>query len=556
MYKKYKIIKKTQKGGNEYYDTKLHDDPHNTILELELMHDQGKSKIKNKDFLNMLTLDDIKITNTNIEDVEGYLREKIIDYSIGDDTETLKNFFNSNIVNDIKKQKITLNEYKMVFDNSRDNKPVRITLEVLFNLKDSKNTFIGICEKMLRSKNIKISNDKFIENNKLKEFYLLEAIQIGFDPIDKNKLINYNIFHDLDDYEKKILSYYKKDNIKNINLEEKYILGLVNNLDKFMKEIQLTLNVLKNIFNVINNQSSYNLSTASKLYLGKYILKVPILSITAYINNIFDNDLTLIEKFKLLIEERIHYITLIYSMKEARDTYYLEEIKNMIQKDNIKPIFITLDRILAYRCILYGISVIHYSINGITILGINKDDNINIIGNPFELFIRNDQDNEMINKYNTQDKKDLINKIINNPIITLQIQKGGNIEFKDLQFNFNDINTTKLDNLYDDTIVHNIYKLSLYIDTIDDLIKIIFNIENKYNKSSKFIDHIIQIGSKSTISINKLRALFIIYFYHLYQLNHLDTPINIQDNIKLYKKYFDEIDNKEILNLINNYFLI
>ena len=74
-------------------------------------------------------------------------------------------------------------------------------------------------------------------------------------------------------------------------------------------------------------------------------------------------------------------------MKEARDSFYIQEMLEIQKNNNNNIIFITTDKILTFRCVFNKISVINILNGMIRYLIICKDSNIKVIGNPFEIFV-------------------------------------------------------------------------------------------------------------------------------------------------------------------------
>ena len=116
-------------------------------------------------------------------------------------------------------------------------------------------------------------------------------------------------------------------------------------------------------------------------FLTQYYAYMDLDSQISYLKKIENDKDLFLRLYNTNINKRI--ISIIVSMKEARDTLYIEELKQI--KDSI---FITIDRNTAYRCVINKISVILVS-GGIAkfIYIVNSDKtSFNLYGNPFYIF--------------------------------------------------------------------------------------------------------------------------------------------------------------------------
>jgi hypothetical protein len=174
-------------------------------------------------------------------------------------------------------------------------------------------------------------------------------------------------------------------------------------------------NTIKDILYISNFKKISNKDTTVKLDITnlnnndyfKDILKLNDINHISY-----DMLLNISNKFWSSKSKDIEKI--VFSMKEARDSYYIQEILEM-NKDKKQNIFITSDKILTFRCLLNKISVIN-TLNGIIRYIVLFDNNkFRIIGNPFEIF-DNTKDNIII-----QEPNNMISHILSNPTIKLKL---------------------------------------------------------------------------------------------------------------------------------------
>lgn len=233
-------------------------------------------------------------------------------------------------------ENININKKNNNDDNDENNGNENIT-----NIQDSYNK---LKNKIITNDKIKIIESNFYnEDGNLKEEYILESLLIGFD-YKKNKLLN---FRDLKSIEKvkilipDLLDFFKL--IFDFNDSQ---------TDSFYK--------LKNIIKKIK------LNDLSKIIKYKKIKKRK-------------NELTKVEvdKFNEITNIMNNIRSIIYSMKEMRDWFYVKEIvkKNYDNtlEDNI--IYCTSDSINLFRSILYNISTINLHNNNIKY--ITRYENIN-----------------------------------------------------------------------------------------------------------------------------------------------------------------------------------
>jgi hypothetical protein len=129
---------------------------------------------------------------------------------------------------------------------------------------------------------------------------------------------------------------------------------------------------------------------------------------------------------KISLKESVEKV--VFSLKEARDIYYIEEIKILMTKNlNKKYILVSGDLVQSYRAIISNISTINVLLSIIRFMGIYNLNKLNIIGNPFELISSN---KEIVNKYLDDNiKKDIIKNILSNPIINLRRNVSFNTKY-------------------------------------------------------------------------------------------------------------------------------
>ena len=103
-----------------------------------------------------------------------------------------------------------------------------------------------------------------------------------------------------------------------------------------------------------------------------------------------------------------------------------------------KILFVTNDLILSLRAFHENISCIHTYNSKIQFIGLYQNNNLFFMNNPFELIIKgnyeNHQDFSNLNKL--EEKKELIQKILSNPIAILKLSHRKQINSKYLNYNF------------------------------------------------------------------------------------------------------------------------
>ena len=362
---------KNENNFKEYLKNNLYDG----LLNIDFLHDNNSSKIKKNSFFDMINEKKIKIyTETKPTDLENFIHNELIDLVNGDSTTIFKNIF-TNTKNDNKQ--INLSNYTVVLDKSVDNLEMKNKLTVIFGITKYENTFIGTCEKFLNNKNVIIDDKFLLPTKKLKKQYLIEAIKIGFLPISLNNIINYNSLNSNDDKiifkEICVIKQYIDETIKLINTDE---------IDIF-KDYKTALLTAQIFLNDINNIDDIKIKYKDKTT----------------------------DTYKIVE-------SIVMSLKETRDIYYIEEIKQKMDSKN-KYILVTGDMIQSYRAIIENISTINVVLTIIRFLALyDNNEQLKIIGNPFELISTNA--NIRNNYMNDENKKEIIKKILSNPIITLR----------------------------------------------------------------------------------------------------------------------------------------
>jgi hypothetical protein len=440
----HKIIVTEPKVGPDF-NVDFNNDVDKGIMKLEFSHDLKKDKIINKTFYDLVNNNEIKINDNLVNNPEDYLQYLLLNNK----TELFSNYKIDTSTTEIS----DLSNYNAIFDNLLLTNNLATKLYNLFKIKSYSETFIQNCEQFInkynkRLQNIEeptqniakasktrkiISNEFKTEKGELKPEYLLEAILIGFLPISQNKLIKFSVFNKNTEF------------TKEIEIELKLLLQFCQEINKIInklsKEDQIIIDYLKDpiikdylkdidiVNQNINNLFELNINNLSNIIKDNMISK----------NLISDNKFT-VSNDKIQQELYLLYIKdierVVFSMKEARDSYYIKEITNMELKrkkiinssknkydSNIKKenIFVTTDKILTFRCIINKIPVINILNNIIRYIVIFDDSQpharkLRLIGNPFEIF-----DNNIENKIKPKVSSDIVTTIIKNPILKLSV---------------------------------------------------------------------------------------------------------------------------------------
>ncbi len=379
----------------------------NGLMNMDLFHDNPVVKVKTNGFYDMINEKSVDIYTGSVpDDLENFIHNELVDL-VNNEENILQNLF---VKNQVGKSGLNgLENYIGILDKSADNNEMKAKLEKIFQIKKFEQTFIGNCEMFLNNNSTKIFPEFMDENSNLKTEYLIESIKIGFLPIGKNKLINFNSF----------------SKGKPLELFEELII-----FNQFISE---SLSVIKQL--KLKNEFYKDFTDELKIIKKKIGKIKKITDLNQYTND---------EKLVKLVEK------IVFSLKEARDIFYIEEIKaKMLSQPKFQYILITGDIIQSYRAILSNISTINLVLSIIRFMGIYNGNKLDFIGNPFELITTNELANADYIKSKT--KKNIIESILANPIISLK--KIGEIKFNGKY------------------LVNNYYKLSdvNYLKTLSEL---------------------------------------------------------------------------------------
>lgn len=421
---------------NTKFDEEFKKDIYSGIMQLEFVHDLGKNNIKNKIFYDLIKKKEIIINETVPSDSEDYIMKQILNFNDG----VFKNNYSlDNTEFNIK----SIADYHIVFDNVTYSDNLINKLKVIFGINNYYETFVGSCEKMIQNKN-KLS-DQFFDNGKLKFKYIKESIIIGFLPISQNRLINYIPFK-----------------------------NFTNKLESIEEELKILHTFCKEFF-VLYEENKIQIK--EELY-SDFILLIK--GVNEALNEYFS---VADDKKSFIYNYKRNYIEkLVYSMKEARDSYYIEELEEILN-ENKKTIFVTTDKILTYRCILKNIPVINITNFMIKFIVLFDNNKLRIIGNPFELL---DTDNPT--KYQTEKTKSIINNILGNPIF--KIKKDMEIHSKYIKTKYNLLDKHFTRKVYD-ILYNSLYDIKEYDITKNESILIfnyLSNIGEEIHTYNDFID--------------------------------------------------------------------
>lgn len=355
---------KPQNEDREKFENDFIKDLHTNIMKLEFMHDLKSKKVRDKTFYDLLKQNVITIENNIPEDREEYLQELIMNRHHNDLKKSLLD--DKTIVTNTP----SFSDYGMVFDNLTFRSTNIKKLQKLFGVTDYYETFIGNCEKFIKSPNATLSLT-FLNDGELKSEFLHRAVLIGFLPKSKNSLLAFAPYNDYTEYN---LAFEKQ-----LKLLLKFC-NEVNECKNKLKFIEIQLKFLNEILEM-KDKLECLINTKTIKEKGVYY-----------------------EEIKKIVER------VIFSMKEARDSSYIDEMLT-IKKNGEKPMFITTDRILTFRCILNKIPVINILNGIIRYIADYRGNKLRIIGNPFELF------DDSINP-NPQTEA-IIRKILRSPVLQI-----------------------------------------------------------------------------------------------------------------------------------------
>ena len=503
-YLKYKIKYINHKDKKaQLFKSMINNDINKGLLNIDFLHDLPSDKIKNKEFYNMIDEDIITIYNgSQPEDLESFIHNEIIDLINGEESVVDKLFKKVNDMNnEITKD---LSQYTVILDKSADNIEIVNKLKSIFSITNFEDTFIGNCERFLNNKNATI-NKKYIGKKYLKPEYMLEAIKVGFLPISINRIINFNaivsknpqtIYDELMLIKQYILETYelfkkKKFNFKNDNFSDQFIDFLLKLLDDINNNIKH-----------INDITSYYMNTDKNM--------------------------------KLMVER------LVFSLKESRDIYYIEEIKQLKTINPTKPyLLVSGDLVQSYRAIIDEISTINLMLSMIRFIALYKNNTVSFIGNPFEHFSSNVKIIDSDIK-----KKEIIQHILSNPIIRL----NKNIKLNSKYISMGIIHNKQYldyiaDIIKDDKFIPSGIKEQSY-DLYNDMEKEISSTTTNIDIKKKIMDHLLLFAKNNIMNETDLINCFIILRQMIgYDISNdsIDKTINIiETNLDRIKKDYPD----------------
>lgn len=399
-YLKYKIKymnhkEKNEKEFKEFINKNISDG----LINIDFLHDNPSSKVKGKEFYDMINNKEINIYNkSKPEDLEHFIHNELIDLVVDENDTIFKNIF---VKNESNNKLENLSEYICILDKSVNNDEMILKLKTIFSIEYFEQTFVGNCEKFLTS-TVNASIDKMFLTTKknLKPEYVVEAIKIGFLPLSKNQIINFNALN---------------------NTNSQTVLNELNKIKLYIDETLVAIKKVKEYFGI----DFAEIFIITLKNLKKRLLLIN--NIDDVKNKYFIDD----DKNKNFFNEpplKESVEKVVFSLKEARDIYYIEEIKTLMTKNlNKKYILVSGDLVQSYRAIISNISTINVILSIIRFMGIYTLNKLNIIGNPFELISSN---KEIVNKYLDDNiKKDIIKNILSNPIINLRRNLSFNTKY-------------------------------------------------------------------------------------------------------------------------------
>jgi len=387
---------KNEKEFKEFINKNISDG----LINIDFLHDNPSSLVKGKEFYDMINNKEINIYNkSKPKDLENFIHNELIDLVVDENDTIFQNIF---VKNESNNKLENLSEYICILDTSVNNDEMILKLKTIFNIKHFEQTFVGNCEKFLTS-TVNASIDKMFltTKNNLKLEYVVEAIKIGFLPLSKNQIINFNA-------------------LNNTNLQT--VLNELNKIKLYIDESLVSIKKVKKYFGI--NFAERFIDTLENL--KKKLLLINNIDDVKNIYFIEENKKKNYDDNKISIKESVEKV--VFSLKEARDIYYIEEIKILMTK-NLKKNYILVsgDLVQSYRAIISNISTINVLLSIIRFMGIYNLNKLNIIGNPFELISSN---KEIVNKYLDDNiKKDIIKNILSNPIINLRRNVSFNTKY-------------------------------------------------------------------------------------------------------------------------------
>lgn len=501
------------------------------LLSLDFFHD-NKNNIgffKNNNIFNLNELKNVK----KIEDISYNVCEyNINNFIFGESFENhVENLMINNFKQDhyryeyyyntIHNDNINIkyeNEYTIICDNMQCTTKNILNVKMLLNNPRIKIyiPFILCCEEASKDKNNKIlkSYNNLANNLRKSPLYnedLFEILPCDFFDNSGNLLDNYI-------YESNLIGY-------------DYINGVILNFNDLNDNISNITNLINKFIIFNNSVSDFKLKkTTNKIsnYMSKYIK----------INQLSVNELNKNEIFNLMK-------SLIYSMKEMRDWYYIKEISTKFYYKSINnPIFITGDSISLFRSILYNISSINIFENHLKYMAIYQYyDNKKIVIykqiSPSYYYFNNDNNlNKKSNIYNNiinMDTYIVKKEVIKTKKKKLKTDISGGEYISKKQFFIKNIN-----------LDYNIIRYELFRVT-QNLYRSLIDLRF-FAKS--FIDKIINNNIDNDIKIILKRFYFELDdFYNFCKLYNFDIIKNIDFSYKNITKF--EIDN--VIKLFDSY---
>lgn len=479
-YQKYKIKYMLHKSKNEQkFKDYINENLSDGLISIDFLHDNLSSKVKGKKFYDLVNNKEIKVySGSKPQDLESFLHNELIDLSNGEKTVLNNIFINGNP----DRKQLDLSGYIVVLDKSADNEEMKIKLTTIFEITQYESTFVANCEKFLNSKNI-IIDKKFLTTRKtLKRYYLIEAIKIGFLPITQSNIINFNSLSNSNEQvlfdELQVIKQYVDESL--IIITKKMLNTELN--DDFCQDLKKIKIILAQIIDVTDIKTKY----------------------------LANNDsIGLIEK-------------VILSVKEARDIFYIEEIKQQMNLDpNKKFILVSADLVQCYRAIIANISTINLVLSLIRFMAIYDNKKLKFIGNPFELISSNQK---IIQKYiGDENKKQIIKSILSNPIINLKRSVQFNIKYL--------INTGE--QILDPEYLSKVAKL-FEDDTKEIGVDLFSSITNNLEEKKKHMDILLEFARANIKDENDLLYVFneLSKYHQAYGLSFSHAIDNIDTFIK------------------------
>jgi len=247
-YLKYKIKYMNHKEFKEFINKNISDG----LINIDFLHDNPSSK----EFYDMINNKEINIYNkSKPEDLEHFIHNELIDLVVDENDTIFQNIF---VKNESNNKLENLSEYICILDTSVNNDEMILKLKTIFNIKHFEQTFVGNCEKFLTS-TVNASIDKMFltTKNNLKLEYVVEAIKIGFLPLSKNQIINFNALNNTNSQtvlnELNKIKLYIDETLVSIKKVKKYFgIDFVEIFIKTLENLKKRLLLINNIDDVKN----------------------------------------------------------------------------------------------------------------------------------------------------------------------------------------------------------------------------------------------------------------------------------------------------------------